>query len=199
MELKDKILQLRKKKRNTQAELAKALNVSPSTVSAWELGTNAPLMDKVTQMAIYFNEPISYFFDDVDMSSVNMVRLPVYGRISCGNGSLIFEEPETYEDVPLDWLNGGEYFLLVAKGDSMEGSRIFDNDKLLIRRQETVENGEIAAVVIGDECVLKRVNRQDDMLILESTNPKYPARIFNPEIHDNVKIVGKLRKLIVDF
>src|SRR5699024_7004485 len=130
MNLSEKIQRLRKKKKVTQAGLAKALNISPSTVGMWEQGTNSPLMDKVTQMAKFFNVPISYFFEDVDMSSVNVAKIPIYGHISCGDGAVIFEDPDDYEEIPIDWLNGGDHFMLYAKGDSMEGSRIFEGDKL---------------------------------------------------------------------
>ena len=64
-------------------------------------------------------------------------------------------------------LNGGEYFFLRAKGDSMINARIMDGDLLLIRRQDDVENGEIAAVLIDGEAVLKRVYKTNGTIILQ--------------------------------
>lgn len=60
MELKDKIKELRKSKRMTQAELAKKLGIAVTSVSSWERGANKPLMDKIEIMSILFDVPISY-------------------------------------------------------------------------------------------------------------------------------------------
>lgn len=199
LKISDKIKKLRKENKLTQAGLAKVLKVSPSTVSAWELGTNVPLMDKIVQLSNYFDVSTNYFFDDLDITSVNMASVPVHGEISCGNGRINYDEPTDYEEIPMDWLNGGEYFMLYANGDSMSGSRIYNGDKLLIRKQEEVENGELGIVVVEDNAVLKKINKQGNILMLESTNINYPTRIYDLSKDNNVKIIGKLKKLIIDF
>ena len=127
----------------------------------------------------------------------HFVSLPVVGRISCGNGTLAYEEIEGYEVTPSSWLNGGEYFYLRAKGDSMTGARIQDGDLLLIRRQEEVEDGEIAAVLIGNEALLKRVFTRGNSLLLQSENPKYAPILLGPDQNDDVRILGKLKKIVV--
>ncbi|RKJ17687.1 LexA family transcriptional repressor, partial [Butyricicoccus sp. 1XD8-22] len=93
----------------------------------------------------------------------------------------------------------GEYFYVRASGDSMIGARIHDGDVLLMRKQEMVENGEIAAVCVDDEVVLKRVFKSGESFVLQSENPNYPPRIFNPGTDMNIRIIGKLEKLIIDF
>lgn len=125
----------------------------------------------------------------------NLVKLPLVGKISCGNGIIAFEEIEGYESTPKDWLNGGEYFYLRAKGDSMTGARIYDGDLLLIRKQPEVEDGEIAAVIINDEAVLKRVYKRNGTLILQSENQKYPPIIASGQ----VQIIGKLKKIVINL
>lgn len=101
-----------------------------------------------------------------------------------------------YEVTPKAWLNGGEYFYLKSKGDSMINARIFEGDLLLIRQQPDVENGEIAAVIInGEEAVLKRVHRNGDQLVLQSENPAYQP-IFVPP-HE-ARIIGKLKKIVIN-
>lgn len=125
----------------------------------------------------------------------NLVKLPLVGKISCGNGIIAFEEIEGYESTPKEWLNGGEYFYLRAKGDSMTGARIHDGDLLLIRKQPEVEDGEIAAVIINDEAVLKRVYKRNGTLILQSENQKYPPIIANGQ----VQIIGKLKKIVINL
>lgn len=128
--------------------------------------------------------------------SVDTVNLPVVGRISCGNGMFTFEDIERYEATPKEWLAGGEYFYLRAKGDSMTGARIFDGDYLLIRKQEDVENGEIAAVIVNDEAFLKRVYKNGNQVILHSENAAYQP-IFCPP--NEARIVGKLKKIIINL
>ena len=75
----------------------------------------------------------------------------------------------------------------------MTGARIFDGDIVFIRKQDAVDNGEIAAVIIGDEATLKRVNYHPDknLLILKAENPKYQDQIYTDDQLDTVKILGK--------
>jgi len=200
MRVGDIIKQLRKERKITQAELAKKLGVAPTAVSAWERNENRPLMDKLSVIADIFNVPITRFFESDEFGGnavVDMIYLPVVGRISCGNGVLAYEDIEGYEPTPKEWLYGGEYFYLRAQGDSMVGARIHNGDLLLIRKQSDVENGEIAAVLINDneEAVLKRVYKNGDQLVLQSENPKY-GPIFAPP--ENVKIIGKLKKIVIN-
>lgn len=129
-----------------------------------------------------------------DVSEV--ANLPIVGRISCGNGVVAYEEIERYEPIPKQWVAGGDYFLLRAKGDSMINARINHGDILLIRRQPDVENGQIAAVLIGDEAVLKRIYRDGDQLRLHSENPAYPT-IYAPPAE--VRIIGKLSRVLIEF
>lgn len=203
MHIGQKIKQLRKAHKLTQEELAKILDVKPTAVSAWELGRNKPLMDKLDMMAHYFGVPISYFFEENQIkrskNHIHFVKLPIVGTISCGNGVIAYEDIEDYEDVPRSWLNGGEYFFLRAKGDSMINARIMDGDLLLIRRQDDVENGDIAAVLIDDEAVLKRVYKTDDTIILQSENPAYKPIILRKDDMKNIRIIGKLKKVVLNF
>ena len=126
-------------------------------------------------------------------------NLPIVGRISCGAGVIAYEDIEGYESTPQEWLNGGVYFYLRAKGDSMTDARIQDGDLLLIREQQDVENGEIAAVMIDDEAVLKRVYKKDSLLILQSENAKYQPIILHDEELNGTHIVGKLIKVIISM
>lgn len=128
----------------------------------------------------------------------NTVDLPIVGKISCGGGSVVFEEIEGYETTPKDWTSGGDFFYLRAKGDSMIGARIFDGDLLLIRKQPEVEDGEIAAVLIDDESVLKKVYFRDGTIILQSENQAYPPLMYSLK-DKNVKIIGKLKKNVIDY
>lgn len=73
----------------------------------------------------------------------------------------------------------------------MVNARIFDGDLVFIKRQSTVENGEIAAVLIDDEATLKRFYNYRDMVILRPENPKYDELIFRKQDLVNITILGK--------
>ncbi|OXS75565.1 LexA family transcriptional repressor [Lysinibacillus sp. KCTC 33748] len=199
MTVGEKIKTLRKEFKLTQDDLAKKLGVAPTAVSAWERNANKPLMDKIMVMAELFNVPFTHFFEVDEYDDTCEVRLPLYGNVSCGEGLLVFETPTEYRTTPEDWIKSGDYFYVRASGDSMMGARIYDGDILFMRKQEEVENGEIAAVCVDDEIVLKRVFRTNGSFILQSENSNYPPRIFNPMTDKNVRIIGKLEKLIVEF
>ena len=82
-------------------------------------------------------------------------------------------------------------FALRVTGDSMTGARIFDGDIVFIRRQDDVDDGQIAAVIIDDRATLKRVYHIPNGLQLLSENPKYPPMIFTFADHDSIRIIGK--------
>lgn len=118
---------------------------------------------------------------------------PVLGSIACGKPILMVEEKEVQVDATD--IPKADY-ILIAKGDSMIGARINNGDIVFIREQPEVENGEIAAVAIGDEATLKRVYyyREKAMLILKAANPAYEDMIFTgPELED-IHILGKAVK-----
>lgn len=199
MSMADKIKHLRKQFNLTQKELAVRLKVAPTAVSGWERGANNPMMDKLEIMAEMFNVPVTYFFEESEVGDYgSKTLLPVYGNIYCGSSNVIFEPTTEYEAIPEEWVKGGNYFFLKAKGDSMIGARIHEGDLLLIRKQEIVENGEIAAVVIDDSVVLKRIYKQDGSFTMISENPKYPPRTFKPNTDKNIRILGKLKKSITE-
>lgn len=141
-----------------------------------------------------FKNSKAVYYQPADES---LISLPIVGSISCGNGMIAYEEIEGYEATPITWLNGGEYFYLKASGDSMINARIYEGDLLLIRQQSDVENGEIAAVLIEGEAVLKRVYKTNGSVILQSENPKYKPIILNG--NKDIKIIGKLKKNVITY
>src|SRR5699024_4774003 len=168
-------------KRNdfTQTDLANKLDVAKTTVSTWERGGNLPLMDKIVQMADIFNVPISYFFDDVT-EDIRVVNVPLLGTISCGDPITAVENVDEYYKEIENQLPNGNLFYLKANGNSMY-PLIPDGALVLIREQSTVENGEVAAVLVnGDtEATLKRVNRIGSELLLQPENNEYEPIIVN--------------------
>jgi len=195
----------------TQKELGALVGVEHNTISSYETGINRPGEDTLFAIAQALNVGIDDLFPPTKDSLIltankvkeepgfysvgNIVMVPIVGRVSCGNGILAYEDIEGYEPIPDEWLRGGKHFCLRAKGDSMIGARIHEGDLLLIREQPEVENGEIAAVLINDEAVLKRIYMNNDQLVLQSENPNYSPILSPPT---EVTIIGKLKKIIIN-
>lgn len=193
---------LLKERRMTQKQLSDLTGIPTSTISDYLRAKSLAVPGNIQKIA----DALGVHKSDIDPSFAtepmheDIVRLPIVGHISCGNGTWAIEEVEAYEETPRSWITGGEYFYLRAKGDSMVGARIHDGDLLLIRKQPDVADGEIAAVLIDDEAVLKRVYRQNGLLVLQSENPNYPPIVVDPKNNPrNIRIIGKLKKVVIDF
>lgn len=218
MGISENLKKLRQKYNLTQEDLAKIAGVTNKAVSTWETGKKEPRMGAIERIANHFGLKKSNLIEDGGMdfldSDINnknttgetapgydvdsLIMIPVVGAISCGNGCLAYEDIQGYEPVPKEWLSNGEHFFLRAKGDSMIGARIYEGDLLLIKKQSTVADGEIAAVLLNDsnEAVLKRVFRRNGILVLQSENPKYPPILSPPA---EVRILGKLVMNVIKY
>lgn len=190
---------LLKRQRLTQKDLSEMTGLSTSAVSDYvnEKTLMAPsILQTVAKALGVKSSEINPALLSIDgsVTESDMVKLPIVGQISCGNGVIAFEDVEGYEPTPKQWLNGGEYFYLRAKGDSMIGARINDGDLVLIRKQPEVENGQIAAVLLeNDEAVLKRFFKTGDQVVLRSENLEY-APIFSPPA--KVKVIGRAIRVV---
>lgn len=153
-------------------ELAKILQTTPAYLMGWEEKPQpAP-------------RPIPKGFEPMP----KMVKVPLVGSIACGTPILAEQNIEKIVDVPE---NIRCDFSLTCHGDSMEGAGIHDRDVVYIRIQPEVENGEIAAVRIGEEATLKRVYYQNGTLTLMPANAAYAPMVYTgPELND-VQIEGK--------
>jgi repressor LexA len=122
------------------------------------------------------------------------VSIPVMGRIAAGTPISALQARSHTIAMPPDFLGAGEHFALEVRGDSMIDAGIFNDDTVVIRRQDTAESGDIVVALIDDEeATLKRLRRRGASIALEAANPAYETRIFGP---DRVRIQGKLVSLI---
>ena len=160
------------------------------------LGITTDILDELATQKL--NDKHSLVKDsEAQYSLSNLIKLPIVGSISCGAGILAYEDIEGYKEVPKSWITSEEHFFLRAKGDSMINARIEDGDLLLIKKQETFDNGEIMAVLVEDEAYLKRIYRTDGSLFLQSENPKYQPMILNAD--SKVRIIGKLKTNFIEY
>lgn len=194
MSIADNIKTLRLKEKLSQAELGKIAGVTDKAVSTWESGLKIPRMGAVEKMAGYFGVPKSAILDDNFSSAIpagfeplpQMTQVPLVGRIACGQPITAEQNIESVIGVPLTWHAD---FALTCRGDSMQ-PRYLDGDIVCIRRQPEVENGQIAAVRIGEEATLKRFYRQGDTVTLQAENPAYPPLVYQKEELNNIAIEG---------
>lgn len=201
-----RIKDLRTSQGMTLEQVAEKVGVGKSTVRKWETGLIANMRrDKIAALADALNTSPMYLMgwsDEInplpklDISKfdnifpINLKKVPLLGEIACGKPIFANEERESYV------LAGSEIhadFCLRAKGDSMVNARILDGDIVFIRKQDMVDNGEIAAVAIGDDVTLKRVvyYPEQNLLILKAENSKYQDMIYAQDQLDQVYILGK--------
>ena len=204
--LNEKIKHLRKEKGLSLEQLAEMIGTSRQTVHRYETGviTNIP-SEKVEAMAKALGttpqalmgwEEESDFstfnsISGVSLSSVKTKSLPILGNVACGEPIFASEEKSHFVRAKASL---GADFCLTARGDSMINARIFDGDLLFVRKQDSVDDGEIAVVLIDDEATVKRVyfNRDDGILTLMPENPTYkPMRYMGREL-DRIRILGKV-------
>jgi len=126
--------------------------------------------------------------------SRDLVEIPLLGLIAAG------QPIETYEDkeiitVPKTSIGSGEHFALKVQGDSMVDEGIFDGDTVIIRKQNTAENGQtVVALINGDEVTLKKIYREKNRFRLQ------PANItMDPIFTKNLKIQGRVMSVLRNF
>ena len=215
MTLGDFIKNYRTSHKCSMDEFAKRAGMSKAYVSILERNLNPttgkaaiPSLDTIKRVSIAtgtdFNELIAALDNDqeVMLDSSNdktiipagfspmpeMRKVPLLGTIACGEPILAAENMEGEVDIPKE-IHAD--FALRCRGDSMINARIFDGDIVYIRQQDTVDNGEIAAVLIDNEATLKRVTLYEDHIVLSPENPMYKPFVFWYEEMNTVRIIGK--------
>lgn len=197
-----------KKKREelglTQNDLAKKVGYSDkSMISMIEHGKSDISQKKLVAIADALGTTPSELLGN-DGCDVSYTTYPVVGEIKCGYDGILQEENTgDTEQIPNEWLKGDDpnsYIVLRAKGDSLY-PLIMDSDRLLIHKTTSVESGTLAAVIVGEECTLKRVfyKQGEDWVRLEAVNPSYPPRTFSGSELLNVRVLGEVRQMIRRF
>ncbi len=200
----ERLRQLRTAKDLSQFEFAKQIGISKSSVNMYERGEREPNFKMLEVIADYFNVDMDYLLGKTNIPLKNSVesqilpsniipmpemrKIPLLGTIACGAPVFAEEHMDGEVDIP-SYIHAN--FALRCEGDSMINARIFNGDIAYIRKQDTVENGEIAAVLIENEATLKRVRLFDDHISLEPENPMYKPFVFWGEDMNSVHILGK--------
>ena len=187
----------RRKRNYTQQELADALHVIASTVGMWEQDSRVPKLEKLEEIADFFNINLDELRGQDSMDIRKGIRIPVLGSVRAGIPLEAIEDIVDYEEIPEVMARNGEYFGLLVKGDSM--SPVFvDDDTVIVRKQESADTGDsVIAMINGDEATIKRLKRTEDGIILIPNNPQYlPMTYSNDQIKTlPVRILGKVVEL----
>ncbi len=200
----ERIKALRASRHVSQAELSQAIGLSRSTIGMYETGQREPDLETCEAIADFFNVDMDYLTgrSNIERRSIvtrpavpagfipmpEMVNIPLVGQIACGEPILAEENIETHVSIPAGWHAD---FALHCVGDSML-PRIHDGDLVAIRCQPVVENGEIAAVRIGEEATLKAVYMHDSYIELRPLNPDFPSIIRPLDNREDIAIEGKV-------
>jgi len=186
----------------TLDDIAQNIGVARSTVQRYEAGLiSRPKLPVVDAMAAYLGVNRDWLLGEdapkhsipvgnySGISGIGVKTFPLLGGIACGEPMLMEETIQCYVSVTTDLRAD---FVLRAVGASMEPG-IHDGDLVFVKSQPTVNNGQIAAVAIGEEATLKRVYWYQDTktLILRADNPKVPEMIYGPNTFEEVRILGR--------
>lgn len=193
----------------SQEQLGEVIGVSKSTIGMYEQGKRMPNTNTILKdIASYFGVSIDYLvgFNSVEnniepdisedlsrfgLHPIHRKKIPMLGKIACGEPIMCEESYETFVDTGAD-INAD--FCLAAQGDSMINARILDGDIVFIREQEMVENGEIAAVIVNDsEITLKRFFYYPELnqVVLQPENPSFRPMIYMNEELAHIRVLGK--------
>ncbi len=113
--------------------------------------------------------------------------VPLVGRIAAGGPILAKESIEAIYPLPKELVGNGELFMLEVVGDSMIDAAICHGDKVVVRKQDDAQNGDIVAALLGDEATVKTLKRKDGHVWLMPANPNY-----EPINGDHAKILGRV-------
>lgn len=203
MEFKERLVKLRKELNLTQEDFAQKIGYTRTAISAWEIGRNEPSNSDTVKIADFFGVSTDYLLgksdvrnntSNIDESDKKFYMCPVYGQISAGQPNWAEECIEGR--LPLDpdlmgIVNPEEHFFLRVNGESM--NKVIRNGAFaLIHKQDMVEDGEIAVVLVnGYDATLKKFTRQGDMIILEpqSDDDNFKTQVFDKTTP--IKILGK--------
>lgn len=129
------------------------------------------------------------------ISDKEIENIPIIGRVAAGQPILAVENIEDTFPVPVDFLENGPTFMLRIKGDSMINKGILNGDLVVVKQQNTAENGDIVVALIEDETTVKTFYREKDHIRLQPENDNYEPII----VRDNITILGKVIALFRKF
>lgn len=183
----------------TQSDIVNDLHITSSTVSDWVNGKKYPRMDKVQLLADYLGIWKSNLTEKIENQNMSgrSVSIPVVGKVIAGIPIDAIEEIIDYEEIDIKLASTGEFYGLQIKGDSMS-PRFLEGDVVIVKKQNNIENGEIAIVLVnGNEATVKKIKKMDNGIMLIPLNNSYEPIFYNVDEINTlpVQIIGKVVEL----
>lgn len=182
-------------------ELSRRTGLNKSTLQRYETGQIDKLpLERAQLIAKGLETSVEYILGldggNIELADADMIySIPVFDSVSAGFGcyadSRAVEYRPTFIYNPSDAEN---YLWINVKGDSMS-PKIEDGDRILVRRQDSVENGSVAVVMIDDEAVVKKIKYGKNWVELHSFNPYYPVRRFEKGELMRLRVVGLVKEV----
>ena len=130
----------------------------------------------------------------VTLAKSSGVSIPLIGTVTAGQPIFAYENYEDYYTFPSGEFKGDDLFMLRVQGTSMIDAGIMDGDKIVVRRQQTAENGEIVVALVDDSATVKRFYRRNGQIVLHPENEALADMIFEDgEVAILGKVVGLMR------
>lgn len=120
-------------------------------------------------------------------NTIETIALPIVGQVAAGTPILAIENIEDQFPIPAGYAPHGTLFMLKVKGNSMIEAGIFDGDMIMVKQQETADNGDIVVALIDDSATVKTFYKKENKIILQPENSS-----MEPIIVDTVRILGKV-------
>lgn len=206
MDTLNKIIKLLDERNLDQKDLTSYLGLEKSTFSAWKSGKSKSYRKYIDKIAAFFKVSADslYNCDKSELSNISyaypqdkIYKIPVFASVSAGFGT--YAEDNIIDFIPLVIDNPYDVEDTIAirvKGDSMY-PKIEDGDLIVVRRQESVDSGDVAVMLLdGDEGLVKRVIYGETWIELHSFNPEYKTRRFDNEEVLRLRVVGKVLKVV---
>lgn len=181
-----------------------------TTVQKWESGVSDPSIDIASKLANLYNVSLDdLYYLDLEQEFMNPrlkkskgVRIPVLGNVAAGVPIEAIQEILDYEEITPELAKTGEFFALKIHGASME-PRMVEGDVVIVKRQDDVDSGDIAIVLVnGNDATVKRIRKQASGITLIATN----TSVYEPHYYSNeeianlpVKILGRVVELRAKF
>ena len=121
----------------------------------------------------------------------NVVTVPLIGTVAAGRPIFATENYEGFYSIPGNFFSGEDLFMLNVHGDSMINIGMYEGDKIIVKRQETADNGDIVVAMVDDGATVKRIFKRDGKFILHPENDDMQDFVF-----DEVTVLGKVIGLI---
>ena len=207
MAFSDKLKKARLEANLSQAELAEKLDLNVRTYGSYERGerdVSTALLRTICQVLNVssddllenhtVNKPIESNAIPTPEDKVHMI--PIFGSVAAGFGAYASSDIIGYMPLFIENDHDVEHTIIIeVEGQSMYPT-ICNGDKIVVRKQDSVDNGKIAVVMIGEDTVVKRIEHEKQKLTLYSINPEYPPRVIEGNKLEQVRIVGLVQNVI---